>query len=171
MIITEFYEAIMARVKTNVPEIKHFDLYFRQDEEVDEKGELPFLRPAVLFEYDPIDWETLGNKKKAANITFNLHVISDVIQEVDMRSTVPIRNKGHEHLQNIDKIDYWMQGFSGTNFNSIGSLGIMPYQPNGMMIKHIMKFRTRLTNDAAKHILVHPNPQPDSSTTVINETT
>ncbi len=170
MIITNFYESIMGKLTTNIADIKHFDLYFKQDEEFDEKGELPFLRSAVLLEYEPIDWETYGNRKKAANIIFNLHVISDVIQEVDKRTTLAIRNKGHEHKLLLDKIDAQLQGFNGSGFNSISSKGVIPYLPNGMMIKDVMRFGTRITNDAAVKVLFHPNPQPDSSITVINET-
>ena len=169
MILNHFYEAIMARIKDEVPEVKHFDLYFRQDEDLDDKGELPFLRPAVLFEFDPMDYETLGNKKKSANAGFKLHVISDVVQEADMRTAPAIRTKGHQHLELIDKLDCNLQGFSGLNFNSIGSVGIMPYQPNGMMIKHVMAFKTRLINTAAMHATITPTTPPDSEIIIENE--
>lgn len=171
MTLNYFYEQIMARLTEKVPEIKHIDLYFKQDEKANEEDELPFNTPAVLFEYDPMDYETYGNKKKAANATFKLHVISTVIQEVDNRTAPAIRVLGHAHLALIDKIDFNLQGFNGVGFNSIGSTGIIPYEPNVQDIKHIMLFKSRLTNDAAKHTLVVPNPLPSLDATVSNETT
>jgi hypothetical protein len=171
MILNYFYEQIMARLLATAPEIKHIDLYFKQDEPSEEETELPFSRPAVLFEYIPFDYETLGNKKKAADIQFRLHVISDVIQEVDNKTSPTIRNLGHAHLALLDKIDKNLQGFNGVNFGSIGSVGFEPYQPNGQMIKHIPIFKTRLTNTTATIVYAPPVSPPEGVITVANEVT
>lgn len=168
MTLNTFYEQIMARCLTVAPEIKHFDLYFRQDEPQNEEEELPFQRPAVLFEFMPMDYQSFGNKRKAADALFRLHILSDVVQEVDSKTAPNIRVKGHAHLALIDKIDKGLQGFNGSGFNSIASVGIEPYQPNGMVIKHIGHFKTRLNNDAARRNFITPNPLPSQSITITN---
>ncbi len=169
MILNAFYEAIMERLTSKIVAIKHFDLYYGQDEPQEEETELPFLRPAILFEYDPMEWESLGNKKQATEASFNLHIISDVIQEVDKRTAPAIRTLGHAHLQLLDDVFYWMSGFNGNGFNSISRTGIDPYKPNGIMIKHVMKFKTRLTDVAAVRTLIEATPVQEITTIVLPE--
>lgn len=169
MILNTFYEAIMERLTSNISGIKHFDLYYGQDEPQEEETELPFLRSAVLFEYEPMDFESLGNKKQAVEASFNLHVISDVIQEVDKRTSPTIRNLGHSHLQLLDDVFFWMHGFNGTGFNSISRTGLDPYKPNGMMIKHILKFKTRLTDVAAVRTFIPATPKQEITIVTLPE--
>ena len=42
------------------PLIKHFDLWNRQVEFIEE--ETPFECPAVFVEFDRLDWRTIGNR-------------------------------------------------------------------------------------------------------------
>lgn len=165
MIISSFYEAIMSRLKTNIPEIKHFDLYFGQYE--DEEKDLPFNTPAVFMEYTPLNWESLLNKRLESNVEFNLHVVSEVIQEVDSTTTLSIRNLGHAHLLLIDKINYWMKGFNGNGFNSISNAGMEPYIANGSLIIHILKFKTRLRDDSGKHLTQSVTPSQEILTNIV----
>jgi hypothetical protein len=158
MILGTFYETIMHRITSKMPDVKHFDMYFGQDLP-DEEGKVqPFIRPAVFFEYNPIEWVSLGNKKQAADITFKLRLFADVIQEIAKNQTPAIRNLGHKHLIMLDNMHYHMQGFSGDGFNSISRIGLDPYRPNGIMMGHDMTFKTRLTDTAAMHELVAGAP-------------
>lgn len=169
MILNATYEAIMARLMTNITEIKHFDIYFAQDEPNEDESEATFNRPAILFEYDPQEWQSLGNRKQASEATFSLHIISDVIQEVDSGSTPTIRNLGHAHLALLDKVSKWMIGFNGSGFNSISRTGLDAYKPNGQMIKHVMKFKTRLTDVAAVKTLTPATPTQETTIIVLPE--
>lgn len=157
MILSNFYEAILTRLTTKIADIKHFDLFFNQYMQEDEEEDAnAFLRPAVFFEYNPKQWDTLGNKKQESTATFSLHVVSDVIQEVDKRTAPLIRGKGYEHLQLLDKIVYYLQGFNGTGFGSITRTGDRPYATaHGQMIVHIIEFRVRLTDVAAMITKTH----------------
>ena len=167
MILSDFYEAIMEQLTANIPEIKHFDMYFAQDEPKEEQDELPFNRPAILFEFEPMDFESFGTKKEAANITFNLHIISDVIQEVSKETSPTVRNLGHAHLKLIDDIAYYLNGFTGTGFSTLSRKSLDTYKPNGMMIKHVAKYGTRLTDTAAVVDLLHRTPDSTITTVVV----
>lgn len=169
MILNTTYEAIMARLMTNISEIKHFDIYFAQDEPNEDESEATFNRPAILFQYDPIEWESMGNRKQGAEVGFSLHILQDVIQEVDSTSSPTIRNLGHAHLALLDKVSKWMIGFNGTGFNSISRTGLDTYKPYGEVIKHVMKFKTRLTDVAAVKTLVPATPTQETTIIVLPE--
>jgi hypothetical protein len=166
MILSTFYEAIMARLTTKIPEIKHFDMYFGQYESDNEELSLPFPRPAVLFEYDPQEWGSTGNKKQSSDASFSLHVLSDVPQEISKSTDVQIRNLGHEHLQMLDNVFYHLQGFNGPGFGSISRTGLLPYGAQGLLMVHILRFKTRLTDDAA----IHPKTSVSNPTLIIKTT-
>lgn len=168
MILSQFYEAILHRISSKVPTIKHFDMYFGQDLPDEEGKEQPFLKPALFLEFEPIDWQTLGVKKQSADIVFKLRLIADVIQEIAKNQTPAIRNLGHKHLKELDEIFYHLQGFSGDGFGTISRIGLDPYKPNGIMMGHDLKFKTRLTDVAAMVELVPATPA--EATTLINET-
>ena len=160
MIISAFYEAIMARLST-LPEIKHFDYYMGQYDSEEEK-ELPFMCPAVLFEYQPIDFVPVGRKRRLAPTTFFLHVVSNVIQEVRKSETPAIRNKAHEHLLLIDKISEKLIGFNNPQyFGSIQSIGMQPYQAAiGTAIIHVLPFKTLMIDVAAEKQFEAPPTPP-----------
>ena len=171
MILSLFYEAILTRLITNIPELKHFDIYFGQDEKTQEEDEFPFNCPAIFFEWESLPFESVGQKKQQAPGAFKLHILSDVIQEVSNKEGKAIRNKGHEHLLLLDKVFYQLQGFNssqlpefqnGCSFNTISRTGLPElYRPNDIMIKHIMTFKTLLTDVAAVTSTI-PIPHPQN---------
>lgn len=173
MILSAFYEAILTRLTTKIADIKHVDLFFNQYLQETEEGEdaTAFLRPAVFFEYNPKQWDTLGNKKQESTATFSLHVVSDVIQDADKRTALLIRNKAYEHLALLDKIVYFLQGYNGTGFGSISRTGDRPYtNAKGQMIIHIIDFRVRLQDKAAMVIPTHIDKEDMSLDTTLNMT-
>jgi len=173
MIFSAFYEAILSRLTTNITEIKHVDLFFNQYLQETEDGQEAnaFLRDAVFFEYNPQEWTTYGNKKQESTATFSLHVVSDVIQEVDKRTAPLIRAKGFQHLQLIDKITKWLQGYNGNGFGSITRTGFRPYNnAKGQMIIHIIDFRVRLQDTAAMVTKTHIDKADVSLDTAVDMT-
>lgn len=161
-ILDGFYEEIGARLKVKVTEIVHYDLYRDQYEnpQVDGDGnpiELPFNVPAALFEWPAeINWQSLGLKRKASDVFFNLHLLQTVEQEVDSTTSTPIRQKGHLHLSLIDKVQLAIEGFNGLqggdfkHFGTISYVGLKPYVPVGIQTAHIMQFKVRIVNDGGK---------------------
>jgi len=77
--IKNLYLAIVTALKTvkddsNNQYFKSFDLWNQNVEflEMDE----PFSTPAVFIEFDPISWQTLGNKNQEAMATIRLHIVT-----------------------------------------------------------------------------------------------
>jgi hypothetical protein len=161
-ILDGFYEAVLTRLTTLVPKIKHFDIYYGQYDspEVDADGNtisLPFNRPAAFFEWPKeLPLIPLGLKRKATDFIFTIHLVQDVVQEIDKRTTVAIRQKAHLHTALINEVMVALEGFNGDlsadfkHFSSIGIAGIMPYTFSDQQIIHKIGFRARIVVDAAK---------------------
>lgn len=165
MFLSEFYEVIMAHLTSNIIGLTHFDLYWGQYEQgaENEEGEYSFPRPAVFIEFAPMEMQTLGRKRQSTEMGFTLHIVSDVIQEVSKSTPSAIRTKGHLHLQLVDKIQGYMQGFNGelspTAFKQFGSCdrqSIDAYTPQAMMIIHKLTYRTRIVDDNVTIVTVNP---------------
>ncbi len=163
MILSELYLFIMKRLigttgKLN-DEIKHFDWFNHQYEAARESNENPFMRPAVFFEMDPITPQTLGMRRQAADVIFRLHVVSDIMQEMNSNEDEQFRNLALEHMDLCDLIFYWLQNYTnGTTIGSINRTGITPDHNHDDLIIHILEFRTRMVDDAAVHTLVPVTP-------------
>lgn len=152
MILSTFYESIMHRLMVQTPSlgIAYFNYYFGQDEE--EEQNIPFARPAVLMEYNPMEFASVGQHRQETETTFRLHVLSDVIPEFDHTTAQAIRDDAHAHLQLLDALNKRLTGYNGDGFGSIARVSVDPYIANGQVIKHIITYRVRLRDDSAKRI-------------------
>ena len=68
------YQSIVEKLQSEMPEIKHFDLWHNQLEYLE--GEIPFELPAVLVEFRPIKWRHEGNGVRDAAVEIALHVLT-----------------------------------------------------------------------------------------------
>lgn len=130
----------------------HVDLWNNQT--ANEEEELPFNRPAIFFEIESAPFERLLNKRYAANCTFNLHVVSDLMQETSSIEDADIRNLGLEHLDLISRIIYMLDNLSNadTGVGCINYKGINQFDSNySDIIQHVLSFTVRLVDDSAKH--------------------
>lgn len=165
-ILDGFYEEVAARIRSQVPEIKHIDLYYGQYDspELDESGnpkDNHFSRPALFFEWPKeIQMVALGLRRKQCDIIFSIHLVQDVVQDVDQRTAKAIREKGHQHLSLINTVQNALEAFNGelaTDFQSFGPIALVGLQPYAMMsqqIVHILGFSVRLINDSARKTFV-----------------
>jgi hypothetical protein len=55
--------------------VKHIDIWNNQVAFIEE--EQPFPTPAVFIEFQPINWRFQGNAVREAQVSFNLHVVTD----------------------------------------------------------------------------------------------
>lgn len=167
MIVSQFYLDIMERLRTGIvdeqgaPKIKHFDYWNFQTEQQDEEDndELPFATPAVFLELIPSETITLGNKKQMSELTFQLHVATEVYTEHSSSEELEIRNRSLEHMFLLDDIFARLQNHNGSYFNSINRIGIPQFDhEHSQVYKHLLPFKTLITDVAAMHALKHVTP-------------
>lgn len=70
------YLAIVNRIKSRVPEVKHIDLYNQQY--LKQEEEHPFLTPAVFIEFSSMPWLNQGDgTQEAPEGQITLHLVDD----------------------------------------------------------------------------------------------
>jgi hypothetical protein len=162
-ILKLLFESLKHRLKTEIPSVKIIDLYFGQDELPEDTDPLP--KPAILIEFLPFKYTTLGNRKRSVdNLQFNVHIISDVVQEASSIESPTVVTKAHEHLSLLTAVDEALIAYMGQTYptaegqplyGSIVANGLEPYKPYGMQLKHIHQYNTRITNvDGAKQFSI-----------------
>jgi hypothetical protein len=161
MILADFYQILMQRLQTKVPEIKHIDWWNNQLEM--EEEEYAYARPAVFIEFQPAEIINLGRKKQAWNLPFKLHYVADNVSEVRSGASALVREKGLRKMtQALDRIQYYIQGYNGTDigtqFGSIQSLGAVVSHNYDLVVDQVMSFTVRLENRAAMHLQVPVTP-------------
>jgi hypothetical protein len=183
MILDEFYETLLSHIETMVPEIKHIDMYDGQydDPQVDDQGnpiQEHFMRPALFIQFPAnIEMEPLSMRRKTATIIFSAHLVQDVVQEVNKRTTKAIRKKAHAHMALVDKLQANLEGFNGNQvtegfnqFDAISWVGINPYLKMGQQITHILQFKVKLTSDNTriKYVKLYNLDTPIVAQDIIN---
>lgn len=70
-----FYTALKAKLKTALPQIAHFNKWNNQL--VNIADEVPFPRPALFIEIEPVQWEPVNKRQKKGNISIIFHLVTD----------------------------------------------------------------------------------------------
>lgn len=153
MIIDDFYKALLERLNFNNTGLKHIDLF--NDQVNQEENELPYPRPAAFIAFDDIVWSTLGNKKRMGDCRFQVHIVYDTgPQDTSSRQkSAALRNNGLNHLQIMEKVNYWLQGFNGEFFGSIAPDSMSIDQNRSTIAEHILPFKCMLYDSSAKREL------------------
>jgi hypothetical protein len=115
----QLYLAIKERLKTANDEngaqlFRHFDLWNRQVEFIEQ--ETSFACPAVFVEFEPMNWQTLGNRVQSCDLNVRLHVVTE--WHAGTADYSPTEQQALNFLDIIDKMVYVLQNFSTDYMNA-----------------------------------------------------
>ena len=154
MVLKELYKLILAQLAAELS-IAHIDLWNGQTEFED--AQQAFNRPAIFFEIENAPFRLLGRKAFEGDCTFNLHLVSDLIQDTDSTEDEEVRNLGLDHLDLISTVIYQMHNLS-SEANGIGSIlytGVKQFDSNfAGTIHHVLSFNVSLMDNSAKHATI-----------------
>ena len=159
--IMETHDEIDGRKFLDLP-VKHVDLYHGQDlgpEGGISTAKLPFNLRAVLIEFAPIAWRSIGrHKQRAEGVRINLHILSECKLETSSMTPPFQRNLALEHLDFLDDITYRLMGWSGSYTTSLSRVEMVPYESKGIVHKHILTFECAMEDDAAMRSVTSLSP-------------
>ena len=101
------YQSIVEKLQTEIPEIKHFDLWRNQLSSLEE--EQPFELPAVLVEFRPITWRHQGNAVRDAAVEIALHVLT--WQNMPTSTELPYCEESLQFLNLLTDINRVLHGY------------------------------------------------------------
>ena len=98
--------------------IKHFDIWNNQIDNIE--IDVPFDRPAIFLQFQPIQWEQRSKGVRAADVNVTLHVITELRQPTNTKSGY--ETKAFEFFDLLDAINYNLYGFKGDFFRNLLSV-------------------------------------------------
>lgn len=175
----QLYNDIKNRIKAivnteNNPVFKHFDLWNRQVEFIEQ--ETPFLFPAVFIEFTPNTWETYGDKQQRSDILLNLHIVTRWFAQTADYS--PGNDAALQYLDLPDHVLKALQNFSATQSGSFIRTNSTPNHNHVGILDTIETYKCRVFDNSAVAELEAisefgikvtdenkvPEPEPDTET-------
>lgn len=129
--------------------IKHFGLWNRQVEFIEEEAHFPM--PAVFIEFGRLAWRHQQGGLQDADLTVGLHILT-IAQ--------PEGYDGEEfHLDLLDKINRCLHGFTGEYWGSFKRSASIPCHDHEEILDDTEVYQTLLYDDSAvKKLVKHPVP-------------
>lgn len=131
-------------------EVKHFDLW---NEQTGEDWSKLFQVPAVFLEFNPIAWTTVGDKVQRAQITFNLHIVSEVNSQTAFKSNSDIRDKNLGHLDLLDELHFHLSRFRKEYFSTLSRVNSLHDHYHDKLTKHIETYACTFETTSAQRKL------------------
>jgi hypothetical protein len=135
------YQLISARLLAmEGASVRHIDVWNNQIAFLNE--EQPFETPAVFIEFAPIAWRYQGNGVREAQVTFNLHVVTDSRVE-SWRDVIEV-------FDLLDAIHRQLHGAHGEGIDAITSLTSTTDNLFGELMHNIEAYTCHVTDHSAK---------------------
>ncbi len=149
-VILSLYDTVMKRVIEEAT-IKRFEWYSGEIEEENRKDYALFYHSAYM-EYDPIKWESLGNRRQHGMCNFRIFVCSPAVHGSGSNEREQTRNAELDHLKRISRVYKKLHAYSG---NPDDGVGCISRTESNVRIKYpgllvdILFFAVHLVDDAA----------------------
>lgn len=109
----QIFQAICARLKERVPEIRFMDLWNNNIQMLNGGAVWPL--PAVFVEFETIEWRQQGNGARRGDVAVRLHIVTRAV--ATHGTDDPKQSDALGFLDLIDRVNAAMQGLRGENFS------------------------------------------------------
>lgn len=141
----QVYKAICERLSTDVPDVKHIDLWNNNIEIL--TGGAVWSRPAVFVEFETIEWRQQQNRARMADIAVRLHIVTDAVSYNG--SSDPKQDSALAFLDLINKVNSAMQGLRGDNFAGFMLTTSATNHDHAELIESVERYITRVQDTSA----------------------
>ena len=114
----EAYKELCVLIKEKVPEVKHIDLYYGQDQFVEQDGNWnPFPCPAVLLSFKAAQVRDLGDNTQELHMDITMYLYLETVQDTHHGSAG--QRRAMEFVGLMRKLHTNMHGVSGEHFSPL----------------------------------------------------
>lgn len=114
----EAYKELCAIIKAKLPEVKHIDLYYGQDQFVEQDGNWnPFPCPAVLLGFRAAQVRDLGDNTQELHMDITMYLYMETVQDTHHGSAG--QRRAMEFVKLMRKLHQTMHGASGEHFSPL----------------------------------------------------
>jgi hypothetical protein len=152
------YLAIVERLKAAKLGILHFGLWNNDIERLTSLK--AFRTPAVLVEFEPVEWRQRSMGARDANVRIRLHVMSKTLATPEDGGKY--QAQALAHIDRAEGVNAAIQGLNGDNFNGFALVGIIPDHAHETVIHEELIYTTNVvdTSAAKQYRSVSPGPAP-----------
>ena len=141
----QIYKTICDRLTTQVPDIKHLDLWNNNIAVL--SGGAVWPRPAVFVEFETIEWRQQQNRARMADIAVRLHIVTDAVSYNG--NTDPKQDTALAFLDLLNKVNAAMQGLRGENFAGFMLTTSATNHDHAELIESVERYVTRAQDTSA----------------------
>lgn len=123
----ELYNALETRIREQVPEVKHIELWNRNVEFVEQ--DTAWDLPAVFVEFGRIDWRLFTDKSYRGSGRLLLHIVTEWT--------------GEEPFSLTDKVVSAIDGLDGETFDNVSLLSTYTNHDHEELVESIEEFGVR----------------------------
>jgi len=128
--------------------IKHFDIWNNNLQIIEE--EIPFNRPAIFLQFQPITWEARSKGIRGADVNVTLHVITD--NRAPSAKELNHEIKALEFFDLLDAINYNLYNLKGDFFRYLTSTGSATDHDHDDLIDSLETYSVQVTDNSAVKI-------------------
>ena len=114
------YQNLLARLDTNVPDLRWIDLDQGQLETMEKSYPVQF--PCCLIDFTNIAWQNVGRQLQAGDVTIMFRIAFDIYDDSNNLTPEASRNAGLLKLRLLNTIHHWLQGFGGAHYNRLNRI-------------------------------------------------
>ena len=146
--IKTFFNAIYRQIKSQVPEVKHVDIWNENISAL--SGGAVWPVPAVFVSIEPLAWIQEGGHVRRSDVSVGLHLIqrdakANGFGDKRMKETM-------QRLDLVEKIQTAMSSLNGESFSTFQLQVTQLDQNHGELIEDLCQFSTRVKDTSSEII-------------------
>ncbi len=119
----EAYKDLCAIIKAKLPEVKHIDLYYGQDQVVDQDGNwVPFRAPAIFLQFEAAQVNDLGDNTQQLLMDITMYLCMETVQDTNHGSAG--QRRALEFVGMLRKMHMVMHGAEGDHFSPLSRVAL-----------------------------------------------
>lgn len=141
----QIYKAICERITSQLPDIKHIDLW--NNDIASLSGGAVWPRPAIFVEFETIEWRQQQNRVRMADIALRLHIVTDAVPYNG--NSDPKQDSALAFFDLLNKVNSAMQGLRGENFAGFMLTTSATNHDHAELIESVERYISRVQDTSA----------------------
>ena len=142
----QIYKAICERITSQLPDIKHIDLW--NNDIASLSGGAVWPRPAIFVEFETIEWRQQQNRVRMADIALRLHIVTDAVPYNG--NSDPKQDSALAFFDLLNKVNSAMQGLRGENFAGFMLTTSATNHDHAELIESVERYISRVQDTSAR---------------------
>lgn len=148
----QLYKDILERLAV-IPELQWVDYDTGQIDAFADNYPVPF--PAVLVDFENVDWQDVGNKLQGGEVTINIRYAFSAIEDWNNHTPEASRANGLARLRLKNTINAKLHGWGGGHYNRLTRFNERTERRDDGLKVINMKYRTYITDGSATSETTH----------------